>query len=64
MDYRSLVHHFENGVWMYDCPCLKDLKSDMERTMEKSLLMDEKSARGSLLSRIFCAVLRVFAPLM
>ncbi len=21
LDYRSLVHHFENGVWMYDCNC-------------------------------------------
>ena len=19
LDYRSLVHHFENGVWLYNC---------------------------------------------
>lgn len=31
LDYRSLVHHFENGVWMYDCESIKDLKSDMEK---------------------------------
>ena len=64
MDYRSLVHHFENGVWMYRCPCLQDLKADMMRTMEQSTQMDEKSARGTFLSRVFCAVLRVFAPLL
>lgn len=26
LDYRSLVHHFENGVWIYNCNCVADLK--------------------------------------
>lgn len=29
LDYRSLVHHFENGVWMYKCECINALKSDI-----------------------------------
>ena len=29
LDDRSLVHHFENGVWMYRCDCLRDLKADL-----------------------------------
>ena len=28
LDYRSLVHHFENGVWLYNCECLKGLKNE------------------------------------
>ena len=30
LDYRSLVHHFENGVWMYRCDCIRDLKADID----------------------------------
>ncbi|MFQ9798627.1 MAG: phospholipase D-like domain-containing protein [Clostridia bacterium] len=37
LDYRSLVHHFENGVWMYRCESIGDLKHDMEATFEKSI---------------------------
>lgn len=25
LDYRSLVHHFENGVWMYGCEAVNML---------------------------------------
>ena len=32
LDYRSLVHHFENGVWMYECSSIKDIKRDIEDT--------------------------------
>ena len=28
LDYRSFVHHFECGVWMYRCDCLKNIKED------------------------------------
>ena len=27
LDYRSLVHHFENGVWLYNCDSIMDLKN-------------------------------------
>ena len=26
LDYRSLVHHFENGVWMYKCDVINNIK--------------------------------------
>ncbi len=26
MDYRSLVHHFENGVWIYNHRVIGDIK--------------------------------------
>lgn len=35
LDYRSLVHHFENGVWMYDCESIAALKNDMEETLRQ-----------------------------
>lgn len=37
LDYRSLVHHFENGVWMYQCKAVVDLKKDMNETFAKCI---------------------------
>ena len=64
MDYRSLVHHFENGVWMYRTACIRDLNADMEKTLEKSIQVNEKNVKRGLLQRMLCAVIRVLAPLL
>lgn len=29
LDYRSLVHHFENGVWLYKHEVLKQIREDI-----------------------------------
>lgn len=64
LDYRSLVHHFEDAVWMYGCGCLKDLKADMTETREKCIRIQPSMLRQNIFKRIFCAIARVFAPLM
>ena len=64
LDYRSLVHHFENGVWMYQCDACKSLKADMEDTLNKSILVTEDMLKQSLAQRFICSVVRVFAPMM
>ena len=64
LDYRSLVHHFENGVWMYRCDCLPDIKADFDNTLSKSIRVDESMIRWSVPKRFFRAVLKVFAPMM
>ena len=30
LDYRSLYLHFENGVFLYDCEAIKDIKADFD----------------------------------
>ena len=64
LDYRSLVHHFENGVWMYDCESIKDLKSDMEETLRKSIEVTPEMLKTNLLQRFIRAVVRIFAPML
>ncbi len=29
LDYRSLYLHFEDAVYLYDCPCIKDIVADL-----------------------------------
>ena len=60
----TLVHHFENGVWMYDCDSIKDLKTDMEDTLRKSIEVTPKMLKTNLLQRFIRAVVRIFAPML
>ena len=63
LDYRSLVHHFENGVWMYKCDCIKDIKQDFLQTLDKCQAFALKEKHG-LIRRFFRSVIRIFAPLL
>ena len=63
LDYRSLVHHFENGVWMYQCRAVKTLKKDMDDTFTKCIEVTPDMLKTSLLQRFICSVVRIFAPM-
>ncbi len=64
LDYRSLVHHFENGVWIYEHDVLKDIKEDFICTQEKSAQIEEKQFVGGLFKKFILAILKVFTPLL
>jgi len=64
LDYRSLVHHFENGVWMYRCSAVRDLKTDIEETLDKSIEVTDKMLKTNLVQRFIRAVVRIFAPML
>ncbi|GAA0351392.1 cardiolipin synthase [Alkalibacterium iburiense] len=63
-DYRSLYLHFENAVVLYGNDALKEIKKDMEDTIEISEEMTQKELSYSLPVRIVKSILRLFAPLM
>lgn len=64
LDYRSLVHHFENGVWMYRCEATCALKKDIEATFEKCIRITPDMMKTSLIQRFIRAVVRIFAPML
>lgn len=64
MDYRSLVHHFENGVWLHKTKCITDIKLDMLDTIEKSILIEEKNIKTNIFQRFIRSIVRIFAPLL
>ncbi len=64
LDYRSLVHHFENGVWLCGCPCLQNLERDIEETLRKSLPVTESGVKAKFLQRCIRSVARIFSPLL
>lgn len=63
LDYRSLVHHFENAVWIYGAKVVMDMKDDLLETMGKSIEIEGKKEKHNPFKSFFVALLRLFAPL-
>ena len=64
LDYRSLVHHFENGVWMYRCDAIKELKADILATLDRSVEITSDMLKTNLFARFVRSVVRIFAPML
>lgn len=61
-DYRSLVHHFECGVWLKNCDAIKDVKQDFVSTFNQSALQEK--IKMNIISKFFASLLSLFAPLL
>ncbi|MCL2676117.1 MAG: cardiolipin synthase [Firmicutes bacterium] len=64
MDYRSLVHHFECGVWMHGVPCISDIKKDFAAILSVSRRVSDEESRLNPFQKAFRVVLELFAPLL
>lgn len=64
LDYRSLVHHFENGIWLYRHQVLKQIKEDMYATMSRSEEIAEDSIKDTLPQRFIRALVRAISPML
>ncbi len=64
LDYRSLVHNFENGVWLYNCPVIGEMKKDFDDTLSACRRVTDGDLKVGAFRRMLRAVLRIFAPIM
>lgn len=64
LDYRSFVHNFENGIWMYGCNSIVNIKKDMEDILNKSIEISDDMLKTNYLQKIIRAIVRIFAPLL
>ena len=64
LDYRSFFHHFENGVLMYNCRAVYDIKADFDETLTKCVEVTDRYVDGKKSLNIFRQTLRLFAVLM
>ncbi len=64
LDYRSLVHHFECGAWMYDTECIVEMKEDFVKTLKVSQEVSKSEADLAFLERLFANIMKVFSPLL
>ena len=64
LDYRSLVHHFEDGVWMYNTDTVMDIRRDFMNCIAVSHLMSDDEARLGIFEWALRCAVRLFAPLL
>ena len=64
LDYRSLVHHYENGVWIYDADCICDIKDDMEKTILESRQLTKKEFKSGKMIKWIVKATKILSPLM
>lgn len=62
-DFRSLVHHYENAVWMYHSEITVLIKNDILNTISVSKEMTIDSVKMNWFQKIVRDLIRLFAPL-
>ena len=65
MDYRSLYHHFECGVWSYKTRVINDIKTDFLETLEVCReITPEYLSRTNVVKKLIRTLFKIFAPLL
>ena len=65
MDYRSLYHHFECAIYMYETQCIGEIEKDYQNTLSKCTQITYESYKKVKLSRKLTGfLLKALAPLM
>ncbi len=64
LDFRSLVHHYEDGVWMYNTPTVEKIKEQFLKTQAVSHKISEREARLTIFEKLVRNLIRLFAPLL
>lgn len=63
-DYRSLVHHYENAVLMYQTETIADIKQDFEGLFDISKETSLENLQNSWYQRLLKEIMQLFAPLL
>lgn len=64
LDYRSLVHHFENGILIANSPTVDRMREGFLKTLSRSHRVDSAGARLGFIEWVFKIGIRIFAPLL
>ena len=65
LDYRSLYHHFECGVYMEEVPAVLDVEKDFNETLKQSQRVTlEDIKKYNIFMTIMGQVLKLIAPLL
>ena len=64
LDYRSLVHHFEDGLWMWNTPTVIAAREGFFAALSKSRGIDAEGARLGFFEWVIKCAMKIFAPLL
>lgn len=64
LDYRSLVHHYECGVWMYKTDSLLDIKKDFINLEKDSIKINSSNFKMKWYEKVIYRIISIFSPMM
>ena len=64
LDYRSLVHNYECGVWMYNTSSITEIKYDFDDLKKVSLRIDSKKIKIKWYEKLIYQLISIFSPLL
>ena len=64
LDYRSLVHHFEDALLIFRDPVIEDIRNGFLETEGKSVAISGEAAKLSFSEKALRNVMRIIAPLL
>ena len=64
LDYRSLVHHYENAVLLYKTESIADIRKDFEEIFEQSQEIFSDTINPTLYQMMIKEVTQLFAPML
>ena len=64
LDYRSLVHHYENAVLLYETPSIADIRKDFEEIFEVSQEVFPGTINPTWYQTLIKEVTQLFAPML
>ena len=64
LDFRSLVHHFEDSVWMYRGGSVEKIRDDFLGISESCRAIDKSGAKLTFVEWIFRNGIKIFSPLL
>lgn len=64
LDYRSLVHHYENAVFLYKSPTILDGKRDFLEALSLSQEINDNNLHFRWYHKLIKSLVEVFAPML
>ena len=64
LDYRSLDHNFENGIWIYNDKVIPEMKQDFIDTMNKSQCINDEKPKHKFMAKFVNILVKIFSPLL
>ena len=62
LDYRSLAHNFENGIYFHRHAAVKEVEKDFIKTLRQCAQIKREPSKNPL-SRLIGSLIKVFSPL-
>ena len=64
LDYRSLIHNYECGLWMYNTSSIEEIKEDFKEINKDSIKINKNNLKIKWYEKLIYELISIFSPLL